>query len=66
MKKLATALGIFGALLLASNSGLTLLAYSIMLVSSSIFIAQFWNTEREVVILNAAFGAINIFGIIAA
>ena len=66
MKKLATALGIMGALLLASNLGLTIVSYSVMLCSSAIFIAQFWNSEREVVVLNAAFGAINIFGIIAA
>jgi len=66
MKKLATALGITGALMLASNSGLTVPAYCIMLASSVIFIGTLWNKEREVVVLNAAFGIINIVGIVAA
>lgn len=66
MKKLATGLALLGAVLLAAQCGLTLVAYCVMVASSVIFIAKLWKSEREIVALNMGFCAINAFGIIQA
>tara|TARA_R110000796_G_scaffold197312_2_gene313679 strand:- start:335 stop:538 length:204 start_codon:yes stop_codon:yes gene_type:complete len=66
MKKLATGLALLGAVLLAAQTGLTLIAYCVMMASSVIFIAKLWKSEREVVALNMGFCAINLFGVFQA
>lgn len=63
MKKVALALGVSGALLIAADVGMNLLAFILMLAQSLFWVRELWSTQREAAILNAVFSAINIIGI---
>lgn len=64
MKKIALLLGITGAVLLAVDVGLNLLAFCLMLAQSLYWVKTLWANEREAALLNAAFSVINIIGIV--
>ena len=64
MKKVALALGVTGALLIAADVGMNLLAFSLMLAQSLFWVRELWATQREAAILNAVFAVINIIGIV--
>jgi hypothetical protein len=63
MKKAALVLGLVGCLLLALNTGLTLVAYLFMLTSSGLWIWTLRRSEREAMLLNVGFALINLVGI---
>ena len=67
MKKVALVLGLVGALAVACGMpSFALLGFAVMLASSVIWVVVMAKTEREVALLNAAFGVINVVGIVNA
>lgn len=64
IKQVATLLGIIGALLMASNAGLNMLAYILLTASSSLFVWQFWK-EKSLVMMNAVYILISLWGVIS-
>jgi hypothetical protein len=66
MKKVALVSGLVGAIMLAANLNLTIVAYILMMLGSVIWVATMWRTEREAALLNLGFALINIIGIVRA
>jgi hypothetical protein len=66
MKKVALISGLVGAVMLAANLNLTIVAYCLMMLGSIIWIITLWRTEREAALLNLGFALINIIGIVRA
>jgi hypothetical protein len=66
MKKVALISGLVGAVMLAANLNLTIVAYCLMMLGSIIWIVTLWRTEREAALLNLGFALINIIGIVRA
>lgn len=63
MKKIALALGVTGAVMIAADVGLNTLAFAIMLIQSLYWVHVMWATQREAALLNAVFCVINVIGI---
>jgi hypothetical protein len=66
MKKVALISGLVGAVMLAANLNLTIVAYCLMMLGSIIWIVTLWRTEREAALLNLGFALINVIGIVRA
>jgi len=66
MKKIALVSGLVGAVLLAANVNLNMLAFMLMLGQSAYWVKVMWGTEREVALLNLGFIVINVIGIVRA
>jgi hypothetical protein len=66
MKKIALISGLVGAVMLAANLNLTIVAYCLMMLGSIIWIVTLWRTEREAALLNLGFALINVIGIVRA
>lgn len=66
MKKVALISGLVGAVMLAANLNLTIVAYCLMMLGSVIWIITLWRTEREAALLNLGFALINVIGIVRA
>jgi hypothetical protein len=66
MKKVALISGLVGAVMLAANLNLTVVAYCLMMLGSIIWVVTMWKTEREAALLNLGFAIINIIGIVRA
>ena len=66
MKKVALISGLVGAVMLAANLNLTIVAYCLMMLGSVIWVVTLWRTEREAELLNLGFALINIIGIVRA
>jgi hypothetical protein len=66
MKKVALISGLVGAVMLAANLNLTIMAYCLMMLGSIIWIVTLWRTEREAALLNLGFALINVIGIVRA
>ena len=66
MKKVALISGLVGAVMLAANLNLTIVAYCLMMLGSIIWIITLWRTEREAALLNLGFALINVIGIVRA
>ena len=66
MKKVALISGLVGAVMLAANLNLTIVAYCLMMLGSVIWVVTLWRTEREAALLNLGFALINIIGIVRA
>ena len=66
MKKVALISGLVGAIMLAANLNLTIVAYSLMMLGSVVWVVTMWRTEREAALLNLGFAIINIIGIVRA
>lgn len=66
MKKVALISGLVGAIMLAANLNLTIVAYSLMMLGSVVWVTTLWRTEREAALLNLGFALINIIGIVRA
>ena len=64
MKKVALISGLVGAVMLAANLNLTIVAYCLMMLGSIIWIVTLWRTEREAALLNLGFALINVIGIV--
>ncbi len=66
MKKVALVSGLVGAIMLAANLNITILAYCLMMLGSIIWVTTLWRTEREAALLNLGFALINVIGIVRA
>ena len=66
MKKVALISGLVGAVMLAANLNLTIVAYCLMMLGSIVWVVTLWRTEREAALLNLGFALINIIGIVRA
>ena len=66
MKKVALVSGLIGAIMLAANLNLTIVAYSLMMLGSIVWVVTMWRNEREAALLNLGFAIINIIGIVRA
>lgn len=66
MKKIALVSGLVGAIMLAANLNLTIVAYILMMLGSVIWVVTMWRTEREAALLNLGFALINVIGIVRA
>jgi len=63
LKRYATGASILGASMLAANIGFNWLAFLVMASGSIAFLVAFWNTEKELIVLNSAFLIINLAGL---
>jgi len=66
MKKVALVSGLVGAIMLAANLNMTIVAYCLMMLGSVIWVVTMWRTEREAALLNLGFALINVIGIVRA
>lgn len=66
MKKVALISGLVGAIMLAANLNMTIVAYCLMMLGSVIWVVTMWRTEREAALLNLGFALINVIGIVRA
>ncbi len=66
MKKVALVSGLVGAIMLAANLNITILAYCLMMLGSIIWVTTLWRTGREAALLNLGFALINVIGIVRA